>query len=154
MKKKFLFMLPCIAAVAIATFVGTKTFKSNASDLTSTLLAENLEALSQGGDVGDVEIYATKPTDILTCYKDIVQMGEFESKHDFDPNTNSIVEYRRYKHYYVPDVREGCHKYKNSELKDYYKTCPSEKPTPTDCGGDKPYQPIPSSYWGEWHPIN
>lgn len=38
-------MLPCIAAVAIATFVGTKAFKSNASGSNALLMA-NVEALS------------------------------------------------------------------------------------------------------------
>ena len=38
-------MLPCIAAIAIATFVGTKTLKSNASECDELLLA-NTEALS------------------------------------------------------------------------------------------------------------
>ena len=38
-------MLSCIAVVAIATFVGTKTLKSNAHEENS-LLAQNVEALS------------------------------------------------------------------------------------------------------------
>ncbi|MDY3063754.1 MAG: hypothetical protein SOW56_06980 [Bacteroidaceae bacterium] len=45
MKKKYL-MLSCIAVVAIATFVGTKTLKSNAHEENS-LLAQNVEALSE-----------------------------------------------------------------------------------------------------------
>lgn len=45
------FWLPCIAAVAIATFVGAKSFKTNASESNELLLA-NVEALSQNdGDV-------------------------------------------------------------------------------------------------------
>ncbi|WP_091902364.1 NVEALA domain-containing protein [Prevotella sp. lc2012] len=58
MKKKVI-MLSCIAAVAIATFVGTKTLQSNAYE--SGLLAQNVEALSQGdtgeGDAGEDSIY-------------------------------------------------------------------------------------------------
>ncbi len=46
MKKKVFMMLPCIAAVAIATYVGEKTFESHAND-TSNLLMQNVEALSQ-----------------------------------------------------------------------------------------------------------
>ena len=38
-------MLPCIAAVAIATYVGKKTFESHANE-TSSLLMQNVEALS------------------------------------------------------------------------------------------------------------
>lgn len=38
-------MLPCIAAVAIATFVGKKTMESNAYEKNSILM-ENVEALS------------------------------------------------------------------------------------------------------------
>lgn len=44
MKKK-IFLLPCIAAFAIATFVGAKTLRSNASESNSLLMA-NVEALS------------------------------------------------------------------------------------------------------------
>ena len=49
MKKKSLFILPCIAAVAIATFVGTKALKSNACE-NNNLLIQNVEALSSGVD--------------------------------------------------------------------------------------------------------
>lgn len=53
MKKKAFLMLPCIAAVAIATFVGKKTFESSALERNNILL-ENVEALSQGDD-GDYD---------------------------------------------------------------------------------------------------
>jgi len=49
MKKKFLLMLPCIVAVAIATLVGKKSFESNALK-TNSILLENVEALSQDGE--------------------------------------------------------------------------------------------------------
>jgi len=39
-------MLPCIAAVAIAAFVGTKTLKSSACESNGLLMA-NVEALSR-----------------------------------------------------------------------------------------------------------
>lgn len=51
MKKKFLFMLPCIAAVAFATFVGTKFLKTNVSESNGLLMA-NVEALSLEGENG------------------------------------------------------------------------------------------------------
>lgn len=51
MKKKILFMLPCIAAVVTATFVGTKSIKSNVRE-SNALLMENVEALSAGADIG------------------------------------------------------------------------------------------------------
>ena len=44
MKKKVI-TLSCIAAVAIATFIGTKTLQSNAQE--NGLLAQNVEALSR-----------------------------------------------------------------------------------------------------------
>lgn len=47
MKKKIFLMLPCIAAVAIATFVGKKTFESNEFE-TDELFLQNVEALSAG----------------------------------------------------------------------------------------------------------
>ena len=49
MKKKIFLMLPCIAAVAIATFVGKKTFESHAYE-TSSLLMQNVEALAEKGE--------------------------------------------------------------------------------------------------------
>ncbi len=53
MKKKVI-TLSCIAAVAIATFVGKKTFESNAYG-SNGLLIQNVEALAQNdaGDAGD-----------------------------------------------------------------------------------------------------
>ena len=53
MKKKFFLMLPCIAAVAIATFVGKKTFASNAYE-TNSLLMQNVEALAKPTETADV----------------------------------------------------------------------------------------------------
>ena len=61
MKKKF-FLLPCIAAVAIATVVGTKTFKSNADERNELLMA-NVEALSQG----------ESSKKVYTCYSTITE---------------------------------------------------------------------------------
>ena len=60
MKKKVI-MLSCIAAVAIATFVGTKAFQSNAYE--NGLLNQNVEALSQGDGDGDGSYFACP-----TCY--------------------------------------------------------------------------------------
>lgn len=68
MKKKSLFLLPCIAAVALAMYVGTKALRSNASESNSLLIA-NVEALSLGGDAGDdipVEVRGQKEQ--YNCY--------------------------------------------------------------------------------------
>ena len=67
MKKKVI-MLSCIAAVAIATFVGTKAFQSNAYE--NGLLNQNVEALSQG----DVRPTVYLPCVIAssTCYANFV----------------------------------------------------------------------------------
>ena len=51
MKKKIFLMLPCIAAVAIATFVGKKTFESHAYEANS-LLMQNVEALAKDKENG------------------------------------------------------------------------------------------------------
>jgi len=45
-------MLSCIAAVAIAAFVGKKTFESHAYEA-SSLLMQNVEALATGADSQD-----------------------------------------------------------------------------------------------------
>ena len=71
MKKKVI-MLSCIAAVAIASFVGTKTFESNAYE--NGLLALNVEALTQndlgdlGGDTGSSVGYSHMH---IPCYKNV-----------------------------------------------------------------------------------
>lgn len=52
MKKKVYLMLSCIAAVAIATFVGKKAFESHAYE-TNNLLIQNVEALSQSAEYVD-----------------------------------------------------------------------------------------------------
>lgn len=49
MKKKVFMMLPCIAAVAIATVFGKKTVESHAYE-TDGLLAQNVEALAKDGE--------------------------------------------------------------------------------------------------------
>lgn len=45
-------MLPCIASIAIATFIGKKTFESHAYE-TNNLLIQNIEALSQSSGYVD-----------------------------------------------------------------------------------------------------
>ena len=64
MKKAF-FLLPCIAAVAIATFVGAKTFKSNAIESDDLLMA-NVEALASG-DAGGSFRYPDKSGSAQFC---------------------------------------------------------------------------------------
>ena len=51
MKKKGFLMLSCIVAVAIATFVGKKTFESKTMDC-DALFAQNVEALSKNEESG------------------------------------------------------------------------------------------------------
>lgn len=51
MKKKIFLMLPCIAAVAIATFVGKKALESHAYE-TNSLLMQNVEALTDNESEG------------------------------------------------------------------------------------------------------
>ena len=53
-------MLPCIAAVAIATFVGKKTFESYAYE-TRSLLMQNVEALAGESDESGPE------DNLVTC---------------------------------------------------------------------------------------
>ena len=79
MKNKSLFLLPCIAAVVIATFVGTKAIKWNANECEELLLA-NVEALSVGDYVGDAEVMVQEPGKGLTVYW-----------LDFDPDSDEIL---------------------------------------------------------------
>lgn len=67
-KKKI--MLPCIAAVAAATFVGTKALKSKVREH-SSLLIENVEAISQN-EQGTMTAH--------TCYKEEARIGTYTWK--------------------------------------------------------------------------
>lgn len=49
MKKKVFVMLPCIASVAIAMFIGKKSLTQNGGEARDLLL-QNVEALAQKGD--------------------------------------------------------------------------------------------------------
>lgn len=59
-------MLPCITAVAIATYIGTKTLKTNASE-SNALLMTNVEALSDD-----------EWEDLDDCYFDVFSGGSPE----------------------------------------------------------------------------
>lgn len=52
MKKKVFKMLPCIAGVGIAVFIGKKYYHSNVSEANS-LLMQNVEALAKDGESQD-----------------------------------------------------------------------------------------------------
>jgi len=63
MKKKVFIMLPCIAAVAIATFVGKKTLDSHAFE-SDGLLVQNVEALADPDVPSSIGYNSTH----LKCY--------------------------------------------------------------------------------------
>lgn len=69
------FLLPCIAAVAIATFVGAKSFKTNAYESNDLLLA-NVEAMSNGSDLtGTIRACSEKGGGTRGDYSYICQSG-------------------------------------------------------------------------------
>lgn len=100
MKKKVFIMLPCIAAVAIATFVGKKTFEKNAFD-SNAMLTQNVEALSQGDD----------GIEVADCYE---HGGEGEYKSVYECNsktsTNHIYKCPDRTSFFVPGLRGTCYK--------------------------------------------
>ena len=79
MKKKVI-KLSCIAAVAIATFVGTKTLQSNAYE--NGLLTQNVEALSnsEGQKVDCAVAYAYKHGSITRYCKTCLYVGSAAAK--------------------------------------------------------------------------
>ena len=86
MKKKGFLMLSCIAAVAIATFVGKKTFESKSIDC-DALFAQNVEALSKNEESGGA---------ISTCSGSstwgitFIEEGDFSRwEHDFSRDDES-----------------------------------------------------------------
>ena len=120
MKKKILLMLPCIAAVAIATFVGTKSFKANASESNSLLMA-NVEALSEDTEPKPQKCTKAREGATGSCYRDktitlpdgkVVPYPEFAGTY-----VNSVEEYEVYpgspincQHESVHDCPSGTHK--------------------------------------------
>ena len=85
MKKKFFLMLPCIAAVAIATFVGKKTFESHAFE-SNDMLVSNVEALASG---------ESNPQKQYTCYSSIHEKDGCQVRYcptcDFIPGTDDLT---------------------------------------------------------------
>jgi len=69
MKKKVI-MLSCIAAVAIATFVGTKALQSNAYE--NGLLTQNVEALSKSEGNKKYTCYILKYSEHGRLYRDCI----------------------------------------------------------------------------------
>ena len=73
MRKKFI-MLACVFSVAVAAFVGKKTIDADVLD-SYVLLAQNVEALSQGGDA---TVYVPcDPFDDFTCTINFKDMDVF-----------------------------------------------------------------------------
>jgi hypothetical protein len=68
MKKKVI-TLSCIAAVAIATFVGTKVLQSNVYE--NGLLSQNVEALSRGDYYNNPPIVRCVGQPTSTCYVNV-----------------------------------------------------------------------------------
>lgn len=67
-------MLSCIAAVAIATVVGKKTFESHAYE-TNNLLMQNVEALSTPSDDGGINKKGCKTNSTIIQRTDICIHG-------------------------------------------------------------------------------
>lgn len=93
-------MLSGIAAVAFATFIGKKTLESEAL-ASSSLLFQNVEALSQGDD----------GIKVADCYEHGGE-GDFKSVYACDSRTSTTSIYKcpDRESYFVPGLRGTCHK--------------------------------------------
>ena len=81
MRKKRLFMLPCMAAVAVAAAFGTKAILTNARER-SSLLMENVEAISQN-EQGNITL--------MTCYKKEARVGTYTWKCNSSVNLPNVA---------------------------------------------------------------
>ena len=100
MKKKLVLALPCIAAVAFATFVGKKALEASAYEGNS-LLMQNVEALSLDNNesiacppnhVPNHYITATTNTIQVTCTKNgEIKVGEHTVSGAWEKNKTYVV---------------------------------------------------------------
>ena len=98
-------MLSCIAAVAIATFVGKKTFEKNAFE-SNALLAQNVEALSQG-DTGGGSSVCPGP-DIYTFTGSFY--GDTYARFHFADGLDLVYKHVTYTECYADYPNLGVHK--------------------------------------------
>jgi len=113
-------MLPCIAAVAIATFVGAKSFKTSAYE-SNDLLMQNVEALAKN-DGGGSYRYPKKEGNAKFCtlyvyFKGSVEVAKgtsenpkYEGKAEYTKETKDGLKDR------CPDRGEGCDPYSCQEV--------------------------------------
>jgi hypothetical protein len=92
-------LLPCIAAVAIATFVGAKSFKTSASESNELLLA-NVEALTNPPE-GDGQFPKYKNKTTIKTYSEVkFEYGTDENgknvKFEYKRNCTTLFTYCKY----------------------------------------------------------
>lgn len=94
MKKKVFLMLPCIAAVAIATFISKKSFESKSMGY-EVLLAQNVEALSkdEGGGSGVSTCSGSSTWGITSIEEGDFSKWEHDYSRDYESESGYDDEY-------------------------------------------------------------
>ncbi|MDE5561835.1 MAG: hypothetical protein K2J00_08610 [Bacteroidaceae bacterium] len=142
MKKNFL-TLSCIAAVAITTFVGKKTFGSQTSER-NNLLAQNVEALSQG-EVTNGYVMKINPMYKKTCYSSYVDATKYRTIRMYEESVG-YYEYKEYYHSYNTYTRARCEVMDIIKAPGWWQDCSA--PTEARCNaGDVDKRPEPYEFW-------
>lgn len=142
MKKK-IFLLPCIAAVAIATFVGAKSFKTSAYE-SNDLLMQNVEALTQSTNSGEVpngKVLKVNPMHKKNCWTHKVDKNDFRIERTLD-ESGQVIEIKLYKHYWDKYVSEACELMSIDNSPKWYKLCYTPKEAKCNYG-DATEEPSP-----------
>lgn len=141
--KKQILTLSCIAAVAIATLVGKKTFRSQASE-TDNLLTLNVEALSQG-EVANGYVMKINPIYKKTCYSNYIDVTKYRTIRMYDESTG-YYDYKEYYHSYRSYTRAKCEVMDITKAPSWWQDCPA--PTEARCNaGDVDKRPEPYEFW-------
>ena len=148
MKKKVFLMLPCIAAVTIATIVGKKTLDSNAVNC-NELFAQNVEALSyvEENNVPNGYVLKLDPIQTKTCWKQDVDPNDFEIRTDYNDETGEKYSYKVYKHYWRKYTRQACVLLRIEEAPAWFQNCSKRQDALCDTGDRAGNQPNPLTWY-------
>lgn len=135
----------CVVAVGMGGFKAYNAANQSEADM---LLAENVEALSQGeGYVPNGTINKHNPSDTKTCYKSYVDISNPRTERDVD-SRGKVIEYKVYKHSYHSYTVKGCKSYsvKSKTYMDWWEDCIT--PKDAECEpGDYDHRPVPFEWW-------
>ncbi len=142
--KKQIIVLSCVAAVAIATFVGKKAYEFSYGE-SKTLFKQNIEALTQG-EVANGYVRKINPIYTKTCYRNYVDPNKYITKQGYDETTKTYYTYNAYYHSYRTYKVSQCDLYPVDRAVFWWKDCDAPRVAKCDAG-DTDIKPTPYEYW-------